>query len=108
MLDQDKCEAKSGNALRKSRILSVFAGPFFLIECIAAAFSSQAGSGSRKETVANQKPGFREKQALQVLLASFDRQPEMLLERTLRDPAIRRNIGRRIGHAIVKPCEGEQ
>lgn len=43
-----------------------------------------------------------EQQALRALLASLDQQPEMLLERTLRDPKTQHNIGRFIGHAIAK------
>lgn len=49
-----------------------------------------------------------EREMLKALLASFKEEPETLLEQTLCDPATRHNMGRFIGHAIVKPYEGEQ
>lgn len=56
----------------------------------------------------NQNNIAAEKQALKALLTSFKEEPETLLEQSLRDPATRHNVGRFIGHAIVKPYEGEQ
>ncbi len=55
----------------------------------------------------NDKHFAAEKQALRMLLNSFQEQPETLLERTLRDPATRHSIGKVIGYTIVKPYEGE-
>ncbi|HWK86654.1 MAG TPA: hypothetical protein VNQ34_04030 [Xanthobacteraceae bacterium] len=65
--------------------------------------------GSLSAAASPRKKSFTaEKQALKDLLASFKKEPETLLEETLRDPATRHNMGRFIGHAIVKPYEGEQ
>ena len=84
MLDRKKCLKKLVSMVRKPGTLSAAASHF------------------------NRKSIAAEKQALKDLLASFKEEQETLLEQSLRDPATRHNMGRFIGHAIVKPYEGEQ
>jgi hypothetical protein len=84
VVDQDKFEEKPESAVRKPRALSAAASPF------------------DDDHIAT------ERQALRDLLDSLKEEPETLLEQTLNDTATRHNIGRFIGHTMVKPYEGEQ
>jgi hypothetical protein len=84
VLDRKKYIEERASTARKPGTLSAAANPF------------------------NRKNIEAEKRALRDLLASFKEEPETLLEQSLCDPATRHNMGRCIGHAIVKPYEGEQ
>jgi len=48
-----------------------------------------------------------ERRALRLLRDSLQTEPEELLEETLYEPSTRRNIGKFIGFAMVKPYSGE-